>query len=175
MRMPSDHFVVDADDDIGNVECAGFASHVRMEQDLEQEIAQFLRHFRCVCLLDCVEDFVGFLDKVSPKGEVGLLAVPGTAAGGAKSGLYGDQVFKEFADALFRRFCGGSLNNGDLSARRLRRSLLGRLFAVGAFLAFLWTSWHVGPLAPEMRTNSTARQGKSQGEEEVHGRAGGHL
>jgi len=50
---------------------------------------------------------------------VGLLAVPGAAAGGAQAGLDGDQGFKEFSDALGWGFCGDGRDFCDLSARRL--------------------------------------------------------
>ena len=104
--MPADHFVVNAGDDVGNVERAGFARQVGVEQDLQQEIAEFLGQILGASLFDGVEDFVGFFDQVGFEGRVGLLAVPGAAAGGAQAGLDGDQVFKEFCRCASWWLCG---------------------------------------------------------------------
>ena len=114
----------------GNVERAGFAGHVRVKQDLQQQIAQFFRQILGASLFDCVENFVGLLDQVGSEGYVGLLAVPGAAAGGAQAGLDGDQIFKEIPDALPCGFCGDGHDFCDLSARRLRPGFLARLWAL---------------------------------------------
>src|SRR5580704_5668190 len=98
MGVPADHFVVYAGDDVGNVERAGFAREVRMKQDLQQEIAEFLCQFFGVSRFNGIEDFVSLLDEVGPERGVSLLAVPGTATGGAEASLDSAQVFKKFAD-----------------------------------------------------------------------------
>jgi hypothetical protein len=58
---------------------------------------------------------------------MGLLAIPGTATGGAQARLNSDQILKKFADSLVGRFCGAVRRFAKVSARRLRRSLLDRL------------------------------------------------
>src|SRR5579864_7867195 len=104
MRVPADHLVVNADDDVGDIERAGLACEVRMKQDLQQEIAKLLREFKRASLLNGVEDFVRFLDQVGPQRQVGLLAVPRAAAGSSQARLDGDEVFKQFS---YRLVCSG--------------------------------------------------------------------
>src|SRR5580704_19499904 len=98
--MSADHLVMNAGDDVGNVECTGFSRQVGMKQDLQQEIAEFLRQVLRTSLFDGIEDFVGFLDQIGSECRGGLLAVPGTAARGAEAGLHSGQILEKFSNLL---------------------------------------------------------------------------
>src|ERR1700722_151932 len=99
--MPADHLVMDAYNDVANIERARFSRQAGMKQDLHQEIAEFLPQVLRTSLFDGIEDFVGFLDQIGSECRVGLLAVPGTAARGAEAGLHSGQILEKFSDLLF--------------------------------------------------------------------------
>jgi hypothetical protein len=84
--VAANHFVVDFADDVVDGEAATFGGDLGVEEDLEEEVAEFFGEFGVVAGVESVEDFVGFFDEVGAEGGVGLLAVPGTAAGGAETG-----------------------------------------------------------------------------------------
>ena len=89
--MAANHFFVDFPDDVGDGETAFFTGNLRVEQDLEEEIAKFFGEFDVVGGVESVEDFVGFFDEIGAKGGVGLFAVPGAAAGGAETSHDSDE------------------------------------------------------------------------------------
>ena len=62
-------------------EGAAFGGEVGVENDLEQEVAEFFAEVGIVGLGDGVDRFAGFLEKSGTEGFVGLLAVPRTAPG----------------------------------------------------------------------------------------------
>ena len=101
----------------------------------KQEVAEFFRQFLGASLFDGVENFIGFFDQVGSEGGVGLLAVPGTAAGGAQAGLDGHQVFEEFADALLVDLRGWLRALQFVGAQTSSR-FLARLWRFGLFLRF---------------------------------------
>ena len=84
--VAADHFVVDFPDDVVDGEAALFGGDLSVEEDLEEEVAKFLGEFGVVAGVEGVEDFVGFFDQVGAQGGMGLLAVPGAAAGSAEAG-----------------------------------------------------------------------------------------
>ena len=61
-------------------EMAGFLGHLRMEHDLELEIAELVGERVHVVARDRVGDLIGFLDRVGRDGREGLDAVPFAAA-----------------------------------------------------------------------------------------------
>ena len=71
--------------------------HFRIEEHLQQQVAEFAGKFLPVTIVDGFENFVGFLKRVGLDGIEGLFAVPGTASGGPQSRHDGDCAFKTFA------------------------------------------------------------------------------
>ena len=63
-----------------NVEVARLRRHLRVEQNLQQQVAQLVLQLRPRPPLDGVEDLVGLLQRVALDRVEGLLAVPRTAA-----------------------------------------------------------------------------------------------
>ena len=61
-------------------EMPGLFSHARVEDHLEQQIAQFDPQLVHVAVLDGVGDLIGFLNRIGSDRLEGLLHVPGTAA-----------------------------------------------------------------------------------------------
>jgi hypothetical protein len=68
-----------------------------VEEDLEEEIAEFLCEFDVVGGIERVEDFVGFFDEIGAEGGVRLFAVPGAAAGRAEALHDGDGPLETFS------------------------------------------------------------------------------
>ena len=58
---------------------AGVIGHLRVEQHLQQQVAQFIAKIVPVAPLDSVEDFIRLFQRVLLDGVERLLAVPGTA------------------------------------------------------------------------------------------------
>src|SRR5262249_20609753 len=65
--------------DIGKIEMTRLFSHARMEDDLEEEVAQFFLQRRHVVAFNRIGDSVGFLDRVGRDGGEALLGVPWAA------------------------------------------------------------------------------------------------
>ena len=62
MRMPADELFGDRLDHVAEIERALFLGHAGVEDDLEQEIAQFFLEIGEIVARDGVGDLVGFLD-----------------------------------------------------------------------------------------------------------------
>jgi hypothetical protein len=132
VRVAANHLVADAGDHVEDVESARLPGEVRVKEHLKKQIAQFLGQFRAAALLDGVEDLIGLLDKIRAEGEVCLFAIPRAAARSAEAELNGNELVEELSYARRGRFrC--FLCRPWLSARRLRRGLGGRRFALLAF------------------------------------------
>ncbi len=56
---------------------------LRVEDDLQQQVAEFLAEVGVVAIVDRLDDFVGFLDHAGAQAGVGLFAVPRATAGSA--------------------------------------------------------------------------------------------
>ena len=100
MRVTANHFGVNRFDDVGDGEGAGFFGEDGMKDDLKEQVAKFGGKVVRVAGFHGVEDFVGFLDQKFAQRCVGLLAVPGAAAGSAQARLQRDQLFEPFSGAL---------------------------------------------------------------------------
>ena len=85
MGMPADHLGRDRLDDAAEIERALLLGHPRVEDDLQQQVAEFVAQLAEVAARDGVGDFVGFLDGVGRDGREGLLEIPGTAAPGRRA------------------------------------------------------------------------------------------
>ena len=85
VRMAALELVADAVEHVVEGEMAGFLGHLRMEHDLELEVAKLVGQRVHVVTGDRVGDFVGFLDRVGrDRGEI-LLAIPFAAVTGSRS------------------------------------------------------------------------------------------
>ena len=93
--MPANQLLVQTGDDIGNGEVPRFRGHLRVKEDLEQEISEFLAQIRPVSAFDGVEHFVGLFEGVLADGVEALLAIPRTATLSAQSSHDGDRFGKE--------------------------------------------------------------------------------
>ena len=76
VRMAAFHLVADAVDDVVEREVAGFLGHLRVEDDLELEIAEFVGERVHIVARDRVGDLIGFLDRVGRDRREGLDACP---------------------------------------------------------------------------------------------------
>lgn len=72
--------VGDGRNHVDESEQALFLGHAGVEDDLEQQVAQFALQLVQVVALDGVGDLVGFFDRIGGDGGEGLLHVPGAAA-----------------------------------------------------------------------------------------------
>src|SRR6185295_16149227 len=69
----------------GDVEGAALASHLGVEDDLEQQVAELGPELVWVAAVDRLRDLVGFLDDVTANRSMVLLAIPRTAARAAQA------------------------------------------------------------------------------------------
>jgi hypothetical protein len=69
---------------VGHGEAAGLGRELRLQDHLEQQVAELLAERQWIAVVDRLEDLVGLLEQIGPQAHVRLLAVPRAAAGGAK-------------------------------------------------------------------------------------------
>jgi hypothetical protein len=91
VRVPAHHLVGHPGDDVGDGEAPLPGGDLRMEDDLEKEVAQLARQLGVVPFVDGLEDLVGLLDGHGLEALVGLLAVPRAASGRAQPGDQPDE------------------------------------------------------------------------------------
>ena len=90
--MPANEFGVQVGGNVLNGEVAGLRGHLRVEEHLQQQIAELILQIGPGAALDRVEDLVGLLQRVPLDGVEGLLAVPGTAVRAAQPRHDGDRL-----------------------------------------------------------------------------------
>jgi hypothetical protein len=98
--MAAHHFVVNFADDVVDGEAVFFGSDLRVEEDLEEEVAELFGEFDVVVGVEGVENFVGFFNEIGAEGGVSLFTVPGAAAGSAEAGHDGGEFGKSRAGIL---------------------------------------------------------------------------
>ncbi len=84
MRMPVHQLVGEPIQYIVNREVAFLARHLRIEQNLQQQIAQFTCQFLPIMIVDRFQDFIGFFEGIRLDGVEALLPVPWTASRSAE-------------------------------------------------------------------------------------------
>ena len=77
MRVAIDELVAQFVAHVGNVELALLAAYLGIEDDMQQDIAQFLANLLVVVLHQGIAEFKRLFDGVGAQALVGLLAVPG--------------------------------------------------------------------------------------------------
>ena len=80
--MAPDHLLRDGADHVGEGEAAGLARDLRVEHDLEKQVAQLVAEVARGAALDRVGDFVGFFENVGHEAGVGLGEIPGASVSG---------------------------------------------------------------------------------------------
>ena len=88
VRVAALHLVADAVEHVVEREMAGFLGHLRVEDDLELEIAELVGQRVHVVARDGVGDLIGFLDRVGRDRRECLDAVPFAAADGIAQPLH---------------------------------------------------------------------------------------
>ena len=79
VRMTAHHFIRDPGGHVGEGEVSGFAGNLRLKDDMEQKIAQFLVKMLRRAGINSIKDLVALLQKLRLERGRGLLDVPGTA------------------------------------------------------------------------------------------------
>jgi hypothetical protein len=91
--MAPDHLLADRGRDAVQVKRLALGRHLRMHDDVEQQIAQFFAQVRVVAGIDGGEHLVGFLQQRGAQARVRLFAIPGAPARRAKAGRNRPQTF----------------------------------------------------------------------------------
>jgi hypothetical protein len=78
MRMPSDELCRDRLDDGSEIEGSLLLGHAGMEDDLKEEVSQFISQIEEISPLDRVGHFVGLFDREGHDSLEGLLQIPVT-------------------------------------------------------------------------------------------------
>ena len=96
VRVAAFHLVADAADDVLEREMSGFLSHLRVEHDLELQVAELVGERVHVVARDRVGDFIGFLDRVGRDRREASGRVPFAAAdfGSRRRRMISTQAFK---------------------------------------------------------------------------------
>jgi hypothetical protein len=77
MRMATNHLIHDTGSDIFKIKLSGFAGHLCVENDLKQQVAEFVTQRGHVFACDRISHFVGLLHGIRrDRGEV-LAHIPG--------------------------------------------------------------------------------------------------
>ena len=97
VRVAADHLPGDGFDHIAESKFTFFVSHLRVIDNLKQEVAEFLAQVVHVVAGDGIRHLVGFLDRVRRDGRKGLLDIP-RAAGDRRAQRRHD--FDEAGDVL---------------------------------------------------------------------------
>lgn len=100
--MPAQHFVGNSAGDIVKIKRTFFLGNARVEDDIEQQITEFLADVCTVITLDRVDQLVGFIEGVGGDGLAGLAYIPGTAT------LRVAQVYhdlQQIFDCIHRLYC----------------------------------------------------------------------
>ena len=87
VRVPAHHLVRDAPDHFQNREGPPVVRHLRVQDDLQQQVAQLFLKRAVVATVKGVEHLVGFLDEVRAEGVMRLFQVPGAARDGRPQSL----------------------------------------------------------------------------------------
>ena len=93
--MAPDELAVEVIEHVGDGEVAIVGGHLRVEENLQQQVAELLGKVRKVTALDGVEDLVGLFERVFANGVEGLFAVPGASAGCAQAGHDGHRLLEK--------------------------------------------------------------------------------
>ena len=95
VRVAADELGAEIFGDVAEVEVAtALRGHLRIEKNLQQQVAELVLEVRPGAALDGVEDLVGLFQRVALDAVEGLLAVPGAAAGRAQAGHDGGSALE---------------------------------------------------------------------------------
>ena len=64
MRVPADHLARDRLDDVAEIEGALFLRHARMEDDLQEQVAEFVAEIGKIAALDRVGHLIGLFERI---------------------------------------------------------------------------------------------------------------
>ena len=116
--MPADHLLGDPLDHAVDVKSPAFSGHVRVEDHLQQKVAQLTGQGLVVLKVDGLRDLVGFLDGHRLHARVGLLAVPGAAPGSPQPRDEPHEIHEEPARLLGRWFHAADDRRHERPGRR---------------------------------------------------------
>ena len=120
--MPADQLCDDVVDGIGDIEATRLRSDLRLEDALEQHVAQFAFELVGVSVVDGFDRLVRFFEKKGPQGFRRLLAVPGTTVARSQRGHDPDEACEGACGAP--RGADASVVRGAAAGRGLTRAML---------------------------------------------------
>ena len=99
--MPADQLLRDRVERIVDAKLAFFRRHLREEDGLEHQVAEFFGQTRPIALIDGVEDLVGFFQQIRLDGVEVLFAIPRAAARSAQPRHDADQALETFSSCAW--------------------------------------------------------------------------
>ena len=121
MRVPPNELLADRPRHRLQVEAIGLARYLAVEDNLQQDVTQFVGQMPVVAVVDGVDQFVGFLDEVALECRVVLFEIPGAAVDGTQAG----HDLHQLGDPVIDREAGGGCWSvgrfGHLRKQRFRR------------------------------------------------------
>ena len=97
MRMASHQFIAEPIEHLINAEVSLFVRHLRIKQDLQQQITQLSGQFFEVAIIDGFQYLVRLFQGVGLDGIKALFAVPRTSSRTAQSRHDGNSAFEPFS------------------------------------------------------------------------------
>jgi len=85
------HLLVHLAGDVVEGELPGLGRHLSVQDDMEQQVAQFLPEVGVVLPVDGLQELADLLDQAVADGPVGLFAIPWTTIGGTQPGGGGEE------------------------------------------------------------------------------------
>ncbi len=92
-----DQLIAQRIEHVVNGKLAVLFSHLRIKEDLQQQITEFVGEFRPVAIINRFQNLVGLFQRVFFYGVKRLLTVPGTSTGSPQARHDGNGFFKFFA------------------------------------------------------------------------------
>ncbi len=96
MRVTAQQLLIDGVQRVFDGEESLFGGHLRIEDSLQNVVAELFREIGPVAAVDGVEHLVGLFQRVGLDAVEGLLTVPRAAAGRAQAGHQGNQPIELF-------------------------------------------------------------------------------
>src|SRR5208337_4368511 len=101
--------LVDSRSSTSSIEKEACSFAIGIEQNLQQQVAEFARQFSPIAIVDGLEDFVGLFERVGLDGIKGLFAVPGASARSAQTLHNCDRSLETFSRG---RHAATNVNDG---------------------------------------------------------------
>ena len=122
--MAPDEFFGDRPEDVRDAEEGSLLGHARVEDDLEQHVAELFAELPGISFVYRLQDLVRLFDEVRFDALVGLLPIPGATVLASEPRHDPDQLSEQFVDGLGHGVPPGQRKRSAVSFHSIRRAAL---------------------------------------------------